>query len=211
MILIKYSDAVHYLEEADVLMFRPNTILGKLIAIYGGGLHSHTGLASWNGNLVECVEFREWKGGRTVNLWSQVRDFPGLIDVYRPAKSVELPNLYIGQSQTNGNRSIKYLKYDLTDEKKRDITNTARELTGNDYGWGIICKLFFRYLPFFRLRNRAETIDSDFSDIFVCSTLVSYAYRQHFVDLTPNLNDQYTVPSDISRSSMLSYLFTLVP
>jgi hypothetical protein len=209
---VKYADAIRMIDEADVLMFRGGDFpsVGWWVARYGGGIYSHVALASWNDDLMECVEFREWKGGRTVSLFNQVLSNPGTIDVYRLSPVVETPVLYRGNGAYNGESKVRNVRIELTPEIKRKITTTARELTGNEYGWSIIWRLVKHYLPGLRLLA-PKTKDDDPTKVFVCSTLVSYAVRTNYADIVPNQNDQYTVPSDLARSPLLNYLFTIVP
>ena len=54
-----------------------------LISIAGRGKHSHVAKAAWWGDDLFCLEVREWYGGRAVTFDSQVRKFPGRIDLYR--------------------------------------------------------------------------------------------------------------------------------
>src|SRR3954467_12336419 len=66
------------ISDGDLLLFRRR----GLIAIAGRGTHSHAAKTAWWGSELFCVEVREGHGGRAVTLESQVRKFPGHIDVY---------------------------------------------------------------------------------------------------------------------------------
>lgn len=46
-------------------------------------------------------------------------------------------------------------------------------------------------------------------DKFVCSQLVSFAYRESGIDLDPNNPDEFTTPEALSRSAMLTFVGTL--
>lgn len=43
-------------------MFRGSGTIGFLIKRYTGGVHSHVALAHKDGDVLECVEFREFMG-----------------------------------------------------------------------------------------------------------------------------------------------------
>ena len=80
MIIVPYHEAKQYIKEADVLLFRGEGLISWLIKRYGSGVHSHAGMAHWDGDNLECVEFREFKGARSVSLKSQVEPHPNNID-----------------------------------------------------------------------------------------------------------------------------------
>ena len=72
MNIIPYSEALPLIQEADILLFRGKGIISWLIKRYGSGVHSHVGIAHWDNDNLQCVEFREFKGGRSVSLKTQV-------------------------------------------------------------------------------------------------------------------------------------------
>src|SRR5574337_490698 len=88
--LLYNNEARELIQEADVLLFRGTGWTSKLLMKAAGGQYSHVALASWcpkcdgDKDILECVEFREWIGGRTSNLSHQIEQHNGLIDVYRP-------------------------------------------------------------------------------------------------------------------------------
>jgi hypothetical protein len=75
---VALDDAQSGIANGDQLLFcRRN-----LISIAGRGDHSHAANAAWWDNDLYCLEVREWRGGRAATPESQVRRFPGRIDVY---------------------------------------------------------------------------------------------------------------------------------
>ena len=192
MNIIPYSEALPLIQEADILLFRGNGILSWLIKRYGSGIHSHVGIAHWDNGNLQCVEFREFKGGRSVSLKTQVDNSPFGIDVFRAAKRVDYQNE----------------SYVLDDIKKSKITTTMLKLTGLPYGWKNIWKLFKHYLPFCRLASQ-NIKDNNATKIFVCSTAAAYAYRTSYIDPVPYLADSAVTPADLARSSLFEYQFTL--
>ena len=192
MNIIPYSEALPLIQEADILLFRGNGIISWLIKRYGSGVHSHVGIAHWDNGNLQCVEFREFKGGRSVSLKRQVNNNPLGIDVFRAAKRVDYEND----------------SYILDDSVKFKITTTMLKLTGLPYGWKNIWKLFKHYLPFCRLAPQ-NIKDNNTTKIFVCSTAAAYAYRTSYIDPVPYLADSAVTPADLARSSLFEYQFTL--
>jgi len=192
MNIIPYSEATPLIQEADILLFRGKGFISWLIQRYGSGVHSHVGIAHWDNGNLQCVEFREFRGGRSVSLKTQVDNSPFGIDVFRAAKRVDYEND----------------SYILDDVVKSKIATTMLKLTGLPYGWRNIWKLVKHYLPFCRLA-RQNIKDNNATKIFVCSTAAAYAYRVSYIDPVPYLADSAVTPSDLARSSLFEYQFTL--
>ena len=189
---IPYNEAKKLIKEGDVLLFRGKGIISWLIKRYGSGLHSHAAIAHWDGEHLQCVEFREFKGGRSVSLRTQVNDTPSGIDVFRAAQKVQYENK----------------EYNLTDAIRLKISSILMLLTGLPYGWRNICKLALHYFPFCRLAPQ-NTKDEDPTKVFVCSTAVAYAYRMAYIDPVPYLADSAVTPADLARSALFQYQFTI--
>lgn len=198
-IILPYSEAKPLIKEADVLLFRagPFPSIGWCIVKYTRGIHSHVALAHHDEDEIYCVEQREFKGGRSVILDSQVKLMPNTIDVYRPISKMVIPSL-------DGDKEL-----ELTPEIAKRITKTARGLTGSEYGWKNIWEIFKGYAPGLRMFYRDKNGDETVSHAYVCSTLVTYSYRIHYFDPCPNLNDKRTTPADIAQSSLFNYMFTI--
>lgn len=202
---MKFSDAQDLLKEGDILLFRGTGLISYFIQRVGRGPYSHVGIASSyrpNGKVIwECVEFREWKGGRAINLERYVDQNSGLIDVYRAESRREVPVYREGRVYT---KNIYF--------NGRDVTEVMRKLTGLPYGWHRIWSIMQIKIPVLRMFGSLEKIyDDTMKELVypVCSTAISHAFAKYGYDLTPNRSDEYMEPSDISRSSSLHYLFTL--
>ncbi len=209
MISIPYQEARLLLKEGDVLLFRGQGMISKFVKVAGEGKYSHVAIVSLykdNGNSMwECVEFREGKGGRTVGLEEQVKQNPGIIDVFRPADSM-IKNKY--SADTNIVSEIKVQLY------AKGVTTVMRKMTGLPYGWRRIWFVLKHKMPFLRfLYNVDSVVDDSTQELVypVCSTAVAYAFNKMGYDLIPHRADQWTEPSDLARSASLSYLFTLQP
>jgi hypothetical protein len=172
--------------DGDLLLFRRR----GLIAVAGRGVHSHAAKAAWWGDDLFCLEVREWYGGRAVTLESQVRKFPGRVDLYH----------------TNPNQ--RWPEYD----RARAIT-WMRQLAGCDYGYAAVLAAAMLHLPFVRMTVRAEVEDCavDRRPPF-CSQACAMADRVGGgVDPVPHLADRLTEPADLARSPFYQYTCTLVP
>lgn len=200
MIYVPYSEAKELINEADVLLFRGKSLFSWLIKRYSSGIHSHAAIAHRDGEVLECLEFREFKGGRSVNLKSQVEENPEEIDVFRPLQRFSYYNMLDGDPRLR--------EKVFTDEVAQKISRTMMDLTGLPYGWRNIGRIAKHYLPFLRLQKQ-NVKDNDPSNVYVCSTAVVHAYRTNFYDPVPFLADEMVTPADLARSPMFKYLFTI--
>lgn len=194
-VILSYNEAMPLLREADVLLFRNPGFpsIGWAICAYTKGIHSHVGMVSLSCGDPMLIEQREFKGGRSVSLETQINSHG--IDVYRICPKITLPD------GTN---------LEFSDDTALAITSTARHITGKPYGWNNIWGIFKTYAPFIRLLYAGkESSDDKEANAFVCSTVVAHSYRRHFTDLCPTLPDDVTTPSDLPRSGLLRYMFTI--
>lgn len=207
---LSYESARPLIQEGDVLLFRGEGWISYFISHAGESPYTHCGVASWinndNGGILECVEFREGKGGRAVNLSIQVKNFPGQIDVYRPIPSVTHWEYHPDEVEP----------FELIRQKldARAVTNTMRKMTGLPYGWKRIWWLFKHKAIVLRLFTDVEGLTCDeLEDVVypVCSTALAYSFNKNGYDLIHNKSDQWAEPADVGRSARISYLFTLVP
>lgn len=203
---INFHIAKNYIQEGDILLFRGTGCIARWIKKAGKGIYSHVGLASWRDDakksFIECVEFREWKGGRTVSLLGQVRLFPGQIDVYRVCPE------HIKFSTTINDTQIAISQHKIAYDGLK-ATDYMRELTGLPYGWSRIINILKYHAPLTRWIFNVDINDEKDNIYPICSTAVVEAIRKHYIDLVPFKSDNTTEPSDIARSSCINYLFTL--
>lgn len=198
---IKYNQAKELIQEGDILLFRGSGAIGFLIKRYTGGIHSHVALAHKDGDVLECVEFREFMGGRSVSLKSQVDNSPLNIDVFRPVKSISYEEM-----DAEGN--TKLIEKNYTEETASAMTEDIIRWTGQPYGWSNIWKMFLRFIPGARLFQQ-NINDDEVAKAKVCSTAVTVALRRNFMDPVPYLADDRVSPADLARSPILQYLFTI--
>lgn len=204
----RYDEAQSLIREADILLFRGRSISSFFIKKASRGRHSHAAIASWKYGrddnklfvplFLECIEFREWQGGRTVSLETQVQRHSGIIDVFRPSRKIQLFD-------------SEHLDGYWVDLNPLEVTNCMRKMTGLPYGWSRIFKLAGVHFFGFRLANTINVDDEWVANTYpVCSTAVSRSVRKGYSDPVHWLADSHTEPPDLARSSMLNYIFTLV-
>ena len=205
---LPYQEARPLIKEGDILLFRGAGWVSYFISRAGESPYTHCAVASWindnNGGILECVEFREGKGGRSVNLSIQVDNLPGQIDVYRP-----IPSVTHWEYNPISEDPFSLIRQDLD---ARAVTNTMRKMTGLPYGWKRIWWLFKHKAIVLRLFTDVEGLTADeLEDIVypVCSTALAYCFNKNGYDLIHNKSDQWAEPADIARSARISYLFTL--
>ena len=197
---IKYNEAKDLLQEGDILLFRGKGLISFLIKRYTGGVHSHVALASKCNDTWMCVEFREFKGGRSVALESQIQGNDN-VDVFRPVNS-------ISYQEMNENGDINNIEKFYTPETAESMTQDIIKWTGQPYGWKNIFKMFLKFVPFVRLFKQ-NINDNDIAEAKVCSTAVAVALRKEFMDPVPYLADEKVSPADLARSPIIHYLFTI--
>jgi hypothetical protein len=197
---VPYTLAKRYLRDADILLFYPKPFpsIGWFISKYTRSKYSHVGLASIE-DECSCVEFREFKGCRNISLEKYLKT-EGKIDVYRAVPR------YFTIKEVNG--EFLETAVELTNAKRKNIVNTAKKMVGSSYSFRLIFNMMKYYVPGLRL-NDYDKDDGIEPTIFVCSTLVGYAYRKHYMDLVSNYSDNQVTPGDIARSPLIRYVFTL--
>lgn len=202
---VDFHTAKKYIQEGDILLFRGTGCVARWIKKAGKGPYSHVAMASWRDSpksFLECVEFREWKGGRTVSLLGQVKLFPGQIDVYRVCPE------HVRLSAIIQNNNVEILQETVYYDGVM-ATDYMRSLTGLPYGWSRIINILKYHAPISRWLFKPDINDKEDNIYPICSTAVVEAIRKHYVDLVPFKSDKDTEPSDIARSSCINYLFTL--
>jgi len=204
--------ATTYINEGDIFLYRSNSLIGWCISRYGGGEYSHVAVASYRGvphfSALEVVEQREFKGGRIVSIESQLDEYSGFIDVYRPLLKIEIPK-FQANGKINGSAFSVETKL-WTPETARAFTDEVRRFAGKPYGWKLIWQMAKHYMPGIRLLYPQNTRDDVENKLNVCSTLAAFGLWKHYRDPCPNLATHMTTPNDLARSSLLNYLFTLV-
>ena len=184
--LLRYADVRREIQSGDLLLFRRR----GLIAAAGRGRHGHAAKAAWWEGDLFLLETRAAVGCRAVTLSSQVRRYPGRIDVYET------------------NPQGRWSEYDRT-----RAVRFMRRLAGCDYGYWGIFQAALLHLPVVRLFVRPVVDDRavDRRPPF-CSQACAMADRLGGgVDPVKHLADRLTEPADLARSPFYRYRFTLIP
>lgn len=183
---VPYRQVRPSVRNGDLLLFRRR----GLISIAGRGDHSHAAKAAWWADDLLLLEIREWHGGRAVTLSSQVRRFPGQIDLYRANPDDRWP------------------------EYNRDkATQFMRRLAGCGYGYRSVAAASLLHLPLVRLLFKADVRDDETATRPpFCSQACAMSDRLGGgVDPVTHLADRMTLPADLARSPFYKYLCTLTP
>lgn len=209
MINLKYKDAEELIKEGYVLLYRGNGLFSRFIKSFGRSPYSHVSIASWaNGTrqrVLESIEYSELYGSRSVALYNQVLSHPGLIDVFAPCKFTTR-QFYDVTLNAIGSHAVSF--------DGKAITSEFRRYTGLSYSYQRILFMLWLHTPFVRLFTGNHMFSDDLNSQLVmpvCSTAVAHFYSKHYTDLVKFVGDEYVEPGDLSRSPLLSYLFTLTP
>jgi hypothetical protein len=185
---VNLADVADDIRDGDLLLFRGRGVIARLIGVAGRSEYSHAARAVWWGNDLFCCEVRELRGGRAVTLASQVRRFPGLIDVFEV------------------NPSNRWREYN-----RRGAVRYMRRLAGCDYGYLGVLQAALRHAPLWRFLVHPDSDDQRAPDQPpFCSQASTMADRLGGgVDPVPHLADRLTEPADLARSPFYRYRFTL--
>lgn len=194
-----YDEVRHRIRDADLVLKRG----GGLIPAVGRSVYRHAGMAVWWDGDLMLVEMLQFRGGRAVTMRSQVKRWPGKLDVFRTAP---------------GNR---WPEFDRV-----EAARFVRRLAGQPYNYAGLVALSLLHLPIVRLLPavrrfvrrgilNGHSADGRLADRLgarFCSEAVSLACRiGGHVDPVPMLGDRLTEPADLARSQFFEYRFTLVP
>ena len=206
---IPFTDAIPLLETGDVALFRGCSLLSWLISGYTDSKYTHVGLVKRDEEerIVELVEFREFKGGRSSNLETAVKDASGRIDIYRP---VDPFVTLTPEWDAEGN--LQLTTDEIPFEGKR-VVRALKILTGQPYGMSRILWLWLRKAVFLRMLmsfvpEKSEDVNAAL-ECPVCSTSVAYVFNRSGYLLLNNKNPNLVEPGEIALSPHLQYLFTL--
>ena len=208
---LEYSKYRHLINSADVLLFYNRRIfsLGWLVRLYTHSPYSHVALAHWETpDNLRCLEFKEFIGSRESMTIPDYLDRGYRIDVFRASPSVSIPYIDFADSVNPTVEKIE-IEFDRTVATK--IIATAHNLLGRRYSWWTVWQLAKTLIPFVRLRQRQfeKNKEPDVTE-FICSTLITYAYRLNYVDPVSFLSDSYTTPGDLARSELFVKLFEII-
>ena len=120
----RLTEVQDQIKDGDLLLFRRRGV----ISVAGRGDHSHAAMAAHWENDLFCLEVRELLGGRAVTMDSQVRQYPGRIDVYE------------------ANPENRWPEFD-----RCQTVRQMRRFAGCSYGWVNLLCASLVHLPWIRL------------------------------------------------------------
>ncbi len=205
--------ATPMLRPGDVALYRGHSITSAAIAAVTSSPYTHVGIivtrpdACGGGIGASIIEFREWYGGREVDLGGEVNRSDGRIDIYR------FPEVFHEYRFNEISGRIEHVEKAFDGER---VVSIMRRLTGLPYHYKRLVCIYAWKLPCIRclLCSRRKGYTDDRIDHlrlsrFICSTAVDYAFEKAGYSLVQNKNTNYVDPSDIARSTNLHYMFTL--
>ena len=189
-----YSEARLRIQDADLLLWRPTSWMGWIIARGTGSPYSHASKAAWvTDDVLFTIGTEEGKGGTAELLSALVAAYPGMIDVYA------------------ANPDERWPEYD----RAASIAWSWRYVLNRKYGWwatiraGLSRVIVLRWFRFF---NPSRDDEANGNHVPNCSAACSMADRiGGGVDPVPGMADICTEPDDLSHSPFYRYRFTLVP
>ncbi len=186
--IVDLSQEAASVDDGDLLLFCGRGLVSRMIGVAGRSPYSHAAKAVWWSGDLFCCEVREMKGGRAVTLASQVRRYPGRIDVFQ------------------ANPATRWKNYD-----RQGAVRLMRRLAGCDYGYQGVLKAALRHFPLWRCLVQPDINDKKVtSQPPFCSEACAMADRiGGGVDPVPHLADRITEPGDLARSPFYRYRFTL--
>lgn len=199
-----YAEAKYLLNEGDVLLYRGRSFISRRIQKITKGPYSHVSIASerFRKHDWESVQFREFKGGITVNLDNDIDQSNCIIDVYRPLPFFSR-RIFHPETKTTTIERIKF--------NGRAVTDCMRNMTGLPYGYRRILYLFRYHLYFWRDWSDLSSKDDDEVIYPVCSTIVAHCFSSQNFDLLFNKSDNFIPPSALSHSPRLNAMFSMIP
>jgi cell wall-associated NlpC family hydrolase len=169
------------IRDGDILMFRGERLLSRLISLGTSSPYSHAALAfrereappAAGGAAEERVFIVQATGigVHTMLLSDKLATYPGVVELFRVTER-------------------------FAPKFRPDVAITeARRYVGRPYAFGHLWRFLLDWLTFGLLtRARARARDRR---AFFCSQLVARAYRRAGVDLSPRRGDAATAPADI--------------
>jgi hypothetical protein len=182
----KYHHCRDLIRDGDLALFR-NGGIQSLLA--GPSTYTHVGklffwVNPWDGErTLYLAEQREFRGGRIVTLSSQVRRFPGKIDIWRPNCGARVA---CKSAQMVGRQA------------------------GHDYGYGSVWRAFVMKLSLLRLvigymPDTTDETASTWDELKHCSQTVCWAERvagrKEGFNPAPRIGDKWCLPNDLANAS----------
>jgi hypothetical protein len=198
---LAYAEARPRIRDGDLLLFRPTSFWGWLIAVgtvnpmawvrvlmgWQRPRHCHAARAIWWRRSLWAVQQTANPYRHLERLSGVVRRWPGVIDVYQLRPRYEK-------------------KYD-----RIRACEVHKSICLKHYGWYNLLRLVPRHLPLLRRLLPRDGNDQERSKWPpFCSMACSMSDRAGGIDPCPNLADRETEPHDLAESPCYAYRLTLV-
>ena len=182
---IRYAQYQSLAFDCDLLLWRPRSWYGHIIARATDGPYSHiSAVLHWEGSLWQ-VGYEESKGGYGSPLQVAVQRWPGCIDVLRVT-----------------------VEFD-----KKIVSESLRTRLGWDYKWSYIRTMAMLHAPFVRWvdwsRKAMQNAERKTAG-GVCSSHVASAFAESRIQFQTDIEPSQINPNHIYRSAITHTIGTLV-
>lgn len=179
-----YEDVRGEIRDGDILLYKGQTVVSRLIEFFTRSEYSHAGIAAWWNERLMVVEATH-KGVFVDTLRRSIGRYNGDVEWWSCKKEIKI-------DQPARNQMVKY----------------AQKLLGSEFAFGGLllfpCKQIICFVIDLFKRGPLRKVKR-----FFCSSLVSAIYNHINLDLRKDKNDLFTSPADISNSPLLCYRATL--
>ena len=189
---LPYAEYREQALNADILLWRPTSMWGRVIAAGTRGPWCHAAAVRWSTGTrrrLMSMQYREGVGSYETPTRDEVAKWPGKCDVFR------VP--------------------DLSDERRQGIADRLFDNLGGDYSWKSIWLIAMGYLPVLRWMHNVpgvgEWVEGKLAEsaALICSSFVADGYWTDGVTFVRRETGLVS-PNDIGRSTVGKYLGTLV-
>lgn len=175
-----YQDYRNHMQDGDVLMFKGQSTLSKIIKWRTKSAYSHAGIVVWWGDRLMVLE-AIGKGVLARPISYNLLHYKGDINYYRPCE-------------------------DIPAETRSQMAQFAKEQLGKEYAHIRLVGFFFKLL--FKLKMERKD-KQEATGRYFCSEYVADIYARHGKDLVKDRSNAYTSPDLLAASAGLTKVITL--
>lgn len=171
------------LRPLDIVLYPPNTFLGKIISFFEGP-KCHAGILLKIKNRI--VQFEAF--------------FPKIDVIPLSSNLIENPAKGVAVRRHPLIKNFNNYELQMLNDKVLDFAFKTWGLIG----YNVTNLLTFPLATLFGWDKNPDIKETEIPDKMICSELVSYVYRKFaLVDICPSIRDKYTSPSNIYKSKSL--------
>ena len=175
-----YLECRSQMRNGDVLLFKGNSWLSKIIKWKTKSAYSHAGLVAWWGDRLMVLE-AVGSGVLATPISYNLQKYSGGIDYYR-------------------------CTIELSDPLRQNMLSFAQQQLGKEYSFRRLVGFFFKLI----LNKPLERCESaKVPSTFFCSEYVAEVYEHAGCDLVLERSSQYTSPDKLAGSDKLEFVGTL--